>query len=696
MIQFFIDETKINYLEAEGLPIALSLQIDDPDNPGAIAGTYSKRTVTVPSDKTTIGIFGAWEDGSDNTSEAAHRKAARIEVDGDSVFRGFAQLDEVPAGGDPYRRRASAYKLALIGNNAGWFAKMQSILVRDLVAAYIVDQEFTEVWAADYLNADPDVDKWGLFLGRVKDWSETDGIKYTDLSFFAFIVPLIREAFRLAGYTVASDFFETDEAKRYIHALPARPYSEDYVRQFEIYLEDVDNTTSIPNIFGGGSPALIILGGTAVYDNINDHYNTTTGFYTVPYSGHYTLTWGGEGTNFYIILDDSLGLIVGSTLTPGTPLATQTVFLTAGQQIGLYAAGPIGATAGRSTFGIKPAFEFGENYTIDLTVFCSAEWTAADMLLGFGQAFNLQFDTDTDAYKVTIEPADGYYSGGTFYEGYYQRTRSDITPKIDLKKTASYKAVNSIREKYRLKWQADSSDANIDGLEQAADLKLYDGRYPFPAGRFQEGETEQEIKYWSKTVMYRANEIRHDSSDVVPILPLLQSSKLNDTDSAGDIIPVTTAEEISPRILYFAGRRAGLDGYVTLSGSGDPFDFPAAWFAPYTDATGLQPSLAFSNEPTDIGEPVKGLMARFHLYKLARLQTGRLVEEWVLWRSSDIVNLNFRHRVLINGASYLLKKIDGYIPGKTGSIKTLLEYDAQPETARISDIENPDVRGLVQ
>lgn len=696
MIQVFIDETQTNYLDADGLPIALSFQIDDPDNPGAISGAYSKRNLTLPADKKTVGIFGAWEDGSDNKAGAANRKAARIDADGVSVFRGFAQLEEVPAVGDTYRRKAESYKVALIGNNAGWFAKLQSILIRDVVRGYVTGQDFTEAWAATKTNATPGTDKYGLFLARVKDWSSTSGVKYTDHSFFAFVVPMITEAFRLAGYKVASEFFATAEAKRYIHILSARPFPEDYGRKFEAYVEDANNPQALPNVIGGGSPALIKITGTAVEDDMFGRYDPATGFYTVAFSGHYTLTWGGKAENFYIVLDNALGLVVGSTLTPGSPLATQSVFLTAGQQIGLFGAGGAGATAGRSIFGIKPAFEFGENYTIDLGIFTDGSWTAADMLLGFGAAFNLQFDTNVDAYTVRIEPADSYITGGAITQGYYTSTREDFTRKIDLKKTASYKAINSVREKYRLQWLTDSADTNADDLERQSDMKLYDARYPFPDGRFAEGETVQEVKYWAKTVMYRANEIRHSTSVVVPILPLLQTAKLNERDSNDDLILITKAEVTEPRILYFAGRRAGLDGYVKLSGAGAAYDFPAAWFVNYSDQTGASPSLSFATEPTDIGEPVPGLMSRFHLQSIARKQVGRMAEEWVMWKALDIVNLNFRTKILINGATYILKRVDGYRPGNNGSVKTLLEFDTAPETARVSTIENPDIRGIIQ
>lgn len=683
-----IDGVSLPYTGANDLPVGITYAIDDPDAPGTVSGTRGERNIVIPATKEAQGIYGEFVQGGRWKPSARHRKPARIEVDGLPVFRGTAQLAEVNGGAGVSGRAPVGYKAALIGNNGAWFAAFQAMKLSDVVHTYVEGEDFTEVWAAAHVDADPDADKYGLILAKLRDFETATEVKYSEHTLFVFVRAVLRDAFAAAGYTFQSDYFDSEEGKRWIHALPARPISEDFTAGLVLYMEDENNTTPLSTL--GGAPTLIKIQGTASANNAGLFYDPLTGFYTVQFSGHYTLTYGGSGdeNNAYFVLDDALNNVGLISWPLGEVKQSVTVFLTQGQLIGLYGGGPIGATAKRSLFAITPAFEFGENYTIDLGLLCGPDWTLDQFYLGLVAVFNLQTTTDNDAGVVRCEPSDAYRTAGTRVQGFYlENDREDITGRVDLGRVAAYKADYKMKQYYGLEWATDSGDENAEALEQTAKIKTYGARYDFGV-EFAEGEDGRTVPYFVKTVHYKADNLRHPDSGVTPQLPIFQKALLSSA--------VTKAVETEPRLLYYAGRRGGADGYVRVAGSVTPYDYPAAFMVNYNDdGTQADPSLSFAMETTDLGHTVDGLLIRFHFQELARRQRGTLAEEWVFWRAHHIMNLSFRRKYLINGAAWLLKRIETWVPGASGATKTILQRDEAPTVDDTLNIVNTALRGII-
>jgi hypothetical protein len=691
--EIYIDNQLINQVEG-AQPMALTLRLDAQEAPGQISGYFAKRPITIPADKQTLAVFGDWIDGDPNLT-VLNRKPCRIDVDGVSVFRGVAQLDSVFAGNGSHRRNARRMEAVLTANNAAWFGQMKTILVKDIVSTYIAAGTiWNDTFVAANDNKAPSSSAWCLFLGKVKDWSNADTIEYTDLTFGVFITQLITKAFNLCGYAVDSTWFSHDEIQRYILPLPSRPFPVEFGAAWELRIKD---NTNPQIIVPAATPTIIILDASQEYRDPSALYDFGTGEYTVQYTGEYEITYGGinTGGDFYYVADNP-------TTYSTTPItgasgeyieATETIFLNTGDKVALWfiGAAPNSAPA-VFTLIITPKFSFKAGYEIGLGVLTPDTWNMADLLLGFTRAFNLQLSTNLDTGRVRIEPQDGYYIGGTYYEGFYQdSTRVDFTTKIDLGKEAEHKANNEQALKLRLQWATDSGDANAEQVDRNSLLPSFSAAYNYPTDRFEDGENVVTIPFFSKSIMYNANEIRHPvfGGAKTPLLPILQLTLL-DTD------PVAEGEDTGPRILYYAGRRAGLDGYVAR-GLGSPYDYPAAWFFNYNDAAGSSPSLSFSDEtPNAYGSATLGLASRYWLQRIGRTEWGETVKEWVFWKTTDILNLDFRKKLLIDGRIYILKEIDGYLPGYTGSRKTILEADYILPASRASALENTNIQGLLR
>lgn len=673
-----------------GLQTGITYEVDNYES-GAVSGSRSERSVSLVADKLCPFKLA---DVPRIVADTPGRKPARLEVDGIQVFSGVAQVMEGQTVGGPYHRKDKTVKVALIGKNATWFPAFKNMSLAEILATYVTGETWGDAYAATHDNADPETDKHGLFLARTTLWGDAAGMVRTDLSFFAFITAILRDAFNRAGFHLDSDFWDSEEGRRYILPLPARPVGKDYGADYIAYMADQNNTTSLPSV-GGGLPALIIIGGDAGNQNPGGHYNTTTGFYTVPFSGHYNVQVGGDGYNFYIPLTSTGGLVyTDSSAHAGTEHFTERVFLTAGTSIGLYAATATpGNTAKQSYLSIEPDFVFGPGYTIDLAMFCSADWMMDDFVLGLTDIFNLQFDTDVDAGRVRVEPKDRYLlisESGTAQSvpGYYRDGGEDWTTKIDHSKDGNPK-IQSGKIKNRMKYEADAGDATAAEIDKNADLKHSEARYLFAGDRHEDGEETTTVRFFKKTLMYRANDLKHTSSLITPVLPLLQSEKYPGYN--------IEAQSTEPRILYFAGRRAGADGYVNLvlTPGVSLYDFPAAWFVPYNRATGTHaPSLSFANEQSNIGEAVPGLLQRLHLQKMRRKEVGIMLEDYARLTAVDIAALDFRNRIHLHGQSYILRRVENYVPGSTNSTKIILDADVAPLEADATKIQSSPITGI--
>lgn len=691
-LEIFIDGTRLNYEDADDFPLSLNLSIEAAEDPSKVSGAHSKRAVSFPGDKEVEAFFEEWVNTGRINPDASKRKPARIEANGLPVFTGTAQLEEASGAGAHYRRRGSQYRTSFFGNNATWFELLRDKRVRD--CGLMPDHELTNSVVALHDNPDPDTDDWGYFLARTKDWIAPGTVRPMELTPFIFIGSIVREAFREIGYTIQSDFFNTDFFKRQILPVPVRPLPEDLLRRWTIYRIQETNLTLGAGI---GTFVHVTVEPADVFNfNPLGLYDTTTGYYTAPISGYYVV----------VVMEQTISVSHRVRKNNGTPEPLFTdpgeigigiqgrILLHAGDVLDLVISASAGFPAGTVMLYIRPdinAYDAGTSIRFDL--YGNPDWRLTDMLLGITQAYGLVWSTDPDAFSIRVEPRDRYLltdreaETTTAHEGFYRiADRVDMTPKLDLAKDATVKNIHAAKENYIMAWKSDSADANIEDLEEGSTLLTYDGHYSLPADRFYGGEDRRENKFFSKTLHLLDSSIQHASSDIIPQIPVMQSEVLGtEQDTIGDFLP---------RILYFAGRRDGLDGYV--NGLEDvAYDFPAAWMVNFNDPTGLDPSLAFSNETVGGSSVVPGLLQRFHLQFLKRLEVGKMASEWICWKATDILGLDFRTKILLGENLYLLQAIEGYKPLADDTTETVLMLDAIPEADDPDNITGSTIRGLL-
>ncbi len=686
LLELYIESRRMNYRERQGFPLSLSMSIADAEDPSKVSGTHSKRQVSLPGDSETEQLFEEWTTAGRQNSGASRQKPARIEVNGLPIFVGVAQLDEATAAGAKYGRVGNEYKVGLFGNNASWFDAIKDRKVASL--GLIPEHLLTDEVVSDHDNPTPGIDDWGYCLIRTRDWVTPGEVALKELSPFMFIAPMIKKAFALTGYKIVSDFLEGEEFKRRILPAPFRAISEDVLQRLFLYVEDVENET----VINGSTVTHITMSGDYALVNAGENYNPTTGFYTVAASGEYTVSVIGRVGYFFALRKNEFTPLV-TTTGINNDTASALVTLQAGDTIELVALSPSNTACPFVFMQIEPTFDFEDGNTINFPLYANPEWVMGDLLQGVTQAYGLQWDTDPDSYVVRVEPRDSHVTttrdpdekaiaGGFFH----QTERDDLTPRIDLSKEAEIKNLSSIKERYALAWKTDGGDANQEPLDSTDEVKFLNARYNFPTGRYQSGTTDNENKFFAKTVHLLDESIKHSSSDIVPQIPVMQAQPYGEAQAErGDF---------EPRILHFAGRRGGLDGYVKLA-DGSAYDFPAAFMVNYNDTDGFDPSLSFNTERLRNNRTVPGLLQRFHLQHLKRLEVGKQITEYIRWNEVDVLRLDFRRKVLLYNELYLLQALNGYKPLRDDTTETVLLLDAIPEPGDVNKISGTTTRAYL-
>jgi len=162
-----------------------------------------------------------------------------------------------------------------------------------------------------------------------------------------------------------------------------------------------------------------------------------------------------------------------------------------------------------------------------------------------------------------------------------------------------------------------------------------------------------------------------------------------------DVTAEELMEDYEPRILYFAGQRGGIDGYIKYfnATTSTEIELPAAFAVNYNDTSGLDPCLSYCNQTIN-GNEVQGLMQRYYLKSLARIRSGRVRECYMYLNDSDIALLSFRPRIFLDGVWWVLLEVLGYNPLTPQSCKVVLYLDEAETQNDIDSITASAIEGI--
>jgi hypothetical protein len=698
MIKLFIGGQEVD-LNQDEVNVTIDYSIENIEL-GNISGAHSKRNVTLPATKTNVNIFQNITDAGAIVTNAYKLLSARLEADGVPILTGKARLEGADLQAINSGFIASNFKVSLIGNNADWFADVGNILVRDL------GWDDIEINTANIkTNYDPLTSEHCYILMKWKAWENETFIVNNEMTPAIFVWQVLEKAFLNRGYQLNS-IFKTDPFNRLIIPMGLE-LGADYLNDFVNLRASIPSPSLLSN--SNSSPILITFTDETTSPNFDTGGNYSSGVYTVPITATYTLKAELNIANTILVPTPTDEILVGweinGVFEEGEDLGQEPSFndsviiefitdLVEGDLVRFVVKHNncgflMGLNGSIEIIGSKAIFETGR--TFDLQYVIPISWYVRDVIADLTTIFNLAWETNVLSKQVYAYPKDDYTlryradaTGAislTSFEGFFKGTDKYDLNTRDVQ-GSDFQILDGYKSSQVLAYATDDDTTNKE--EERRGVNIYSGGYNFPTDRFDNGVEFIYTKFFAKTI--HISDVDITSGGIYGAqMPLVFGDDYN---------TVTDAEpnyNLAPRLLYYAGRRNGLDGYIRLyddtSSASSAFDFPAAFMVNYNDPSGGDFNLSFSDEVTNYTNVMQGIFKTFHLQTYKRIELGKVYTTFAKLKPKDITQLSFRRKGIIGSSNFIIQNIE-YNPKSNSPAKTVLLYDEKPNVNDLTKVSN--------
>jgi hypothetical protein len=515
----------------------------------------------------------------------------------------------------------------------------------------------------------------------------------------------LEKAFLNRGYQLNS-IFKTDPFNRLIIPMGLE-LGADYLNDFVNLRASSPSPSLLSN--SNPSPVLITCTDETTSPNFDTGGNYVSGVYTVPITATYTLKAELNIANTILVPTSTDEILVGweinGVFEEGEDLGQEPSFddsviiefitdLVEGDLVRFVVKhnNPgflMGLNGSIEIIGSKAIFEAGR--TFDLQYVIPITWYVRDVIADLTTIFNLAWETNVQSKQVYAYPKDDYTiryradaTGAislTSFDGFFKGTDKYDLNTRDLD-GSEFQILDGYKSSQVLAYATDDDTTNKE--EERRGVNIYSGGYNFPTDRFDNGVEFIYTKFFAKTI--HISDVEITSGGIYGAqMPLVFGDDYN---------TVTDAEpnyNLAPRLLYYAGRRNGLDGYIRLydetSSASSAFDFPAAFMVNYNDPSGGDFNLSFSDEVTNFTNVMQGIFKTFHLQTYKRIELGKVYTTFAKLKPKDITQLSFRRKGIIGSSNFIIQSIE-YNPKSNSPAKTVLLYDEKPNVNDLTKVVN--------
>ena len=341
--------------------------------------------------------------------------------------------------------------------------------------------------------------------------------------------------------------------------------------------------------------------------------------------------------------------------------------------------------------------EYGQTYNLnDVT---NTEYKQTDFIKGVAHAFNLKMSTNETNKTINIEPYND------FYEPY--GSAIDWTYKLDRSKETNDKWLKTdLKNNFVFKYKTDDNDASIQ-YRAFEYFKGIEDEYPYQedlGSNFERGESIFENPFFAGTFNAKDQDTTGTGTKDNPFSGCLWQEKEDDKiTSANDEARPPKCFEFLPRLLYWnkyspasqVGEKTAIAQTWTItyqnitadaSGSGNLSNiYPQAtsinrdsltspilsygnvWHRDYDDSTG---------EYTDPPVAGKGLYEEYYKNMFEQFKRNpRIRTAYFDLKITDIINLDLRKLIYLDGVYWRLNKVSDYMPNNNDTTKVeLIEW----------------------
>jgi len=666
-------------------PLVLTKGIVNLDNLKARTGTFSK-TFKVPNTKNNATLLSNIDDINSRKDyrDALNRKPCVIIANGTQIDKGFVQVSKVLEGFE-----LDSYELVFFGNNIDWVKGASELKLRDINYRNNT-QEYSKskintVNASNsnvYDNCYPYISKGGnedvaSLNAEVRDFYP---------SFY--LRSIIERGLNDLGWNVSSSFLDLNSSISNPISTHVKRLACDLSPSFTVADDVVKDSVSRAELtssieFGYLDTEIVIFDNDSTLPNedLNNHYNTSTGEYTLPATGRYNVDYSLKFYNWVGITGTLVNVTIGvysngilksesirnnlnqdiiNTLT-GTLSVSDNINsnITIRVSFDGNISSPVssGQVLDGSFFRVQRQAEIVEGNSFNLNEIIPSSPTLLDVINDFTRMFNIYYWTDVKTKTIYLEPRD------TFFES--KTSSLDWTNKLDIGKGYEVDYISSYKRNVEFKYKDLNNDEWLKGW-QDLNKRIYARYNHVLPERFAEGSNTVELGLFSAVYS-------HDCVEVSPVNANLvfTSLKVWNEYRSPKTAPNERITDYNPKIFLFNnGTQLNVSGgnrQIKKFGSLET-TIPYGIFESYNNTTS-DINLSFTG--TD------GLFSTYYSNMFKNIEEGGRLIAYLNLTNTDIDNLDFRKLVYIDRPSkvsgyYLIEQIIDFNPLSDGLTKVSL------------------------
>mgnify|MGYP003630810318 FL=1 len=657
-------------------PLVLTKGIVNLDNLKARTGTFSK-TFKVPNTKNNANLLSNVDNINSRKDyrDALNRKPCVIIVSGTQIDKGFIQVGKVFDGFD-----LDSYELVFFGNNIDWVKGASELKLRDInYKNNTQDYSKSVINTVNASNSDvydncyPYISKGGnedvgSLNAQVRDFYP---------SFY--IRSIIERGLNDLGWNISSSFLESTHIKRLACDLsPSFTVAEDVVKDSVSRAELTSNLE-----FGYLDTKIVIFDddSTPPNEDLNNHYNTSTGKYTLPATGRYNVDYSLKFYNWVGITGTLVNVTIGvysngilksesirnnlnqdiiNTLT-GTLSVSDNINsnITIRVSFDGNISSPVssGQVLDGSFFRVQRQAEIVEGNSFNLNEIIPSSPTLLDVINDFTRMFNIYYWTNVKTKTIYLEPRD------TFFES--KTSALDWTNKLDIGKGYEVDYISSYKRNVEFKYKDLNNDEWLKGW-QDLNKRIYARYNHVLPERFAEGSNTVELGLFSAVYSHDCVEVSPVNANLV-FTSLKVWNEYRNPESA----PSDRITNYNPKIFLFNnGTQLNVSGgnrQIKKFGSLET-TIPYGIFETYNNTTS-DINLSFTGND--------GLFSTYYSNMFKNIEEGGRLIAYLNLTSTDVDNLDFRKLVYIDRPSklngyYLIEQVIDYNPLSDGLTKVSL------------------------
>ncbi|QDP86074.1 hypothetical protein FNJ88_11140 [Chryseobacterium sp. SNU WT5] len=639
-------------------------------------------------------------------------KPLRILAYGDEVFSGKA----ITKGAKKQHGRVTGFKINAFGGNSDWILALNDTTLYDLLKHISLDftkQNIIDSWAYDGRN-----ENMPFVFAPVKyavplDFEGGDDRIYSVENMKPSISPywIIYWAFKSVGYSIRSEFFNTDyfrrltmpwtwgafltsEGTKYdIHKIEAKSQYTYRIEgdlyqeiDFNVSKELADNNSTIP---GGDysyiSPRMVWKYNTPHFGLLKSRFGIDISFDSLVDMGSYFYIYVNWFKNGVHIKEKLINYVKAPAfgrradagvvydwfdveINPNDTIECSIVVNSKETNTATVCRSNISVLSFKTEF-----FKIPEGGTVDFDNYLGLQkYKFLDFFKGIIDTCNLSFATHNAEKTVLIEPTHPYSltnNLATVSGGYFNNQTLNWTNIEDVEKESEIILYSDAAREYVFKFKQDSSDGALKVVQDRNKILLGSSKYVF-SERFKD-KTEFENRFFSPTMHYFCNDFQ-DVTGISPQMVCLVPENISNTSSG-------EAQNIfEPKLCYYKGRVSGVGGWRLKDQKGVTetyTDFPYMFAVNYKPGGENDPCLSYTDER--IGDskssPIAfGLMKRFFLQRLTIMNHGVWNYTNFKITNSHISNWFHREHITTDGIRWEIINVKAFNPLNNDSTSVTL------------------------